>query len=1325
MLLNLLSPRNFCKAIIFIMTLSLLFCGFGYARTVKIVSEDENSRLELRNITLPDGTEAQIYVIKGESILVKIDENLPNSTEITASHIEYDQDAALLRIIGEGVFKTQDEEIEGRDFSISLKDDTFDAFQVEIVTGKVVVRGADATRFPGQLDVSTGSFSLCGRCEQEIEDYGFAAEEMRLYPSDRLVAYDVTVLIKDNPIFFLPLLVLPLGPEDKQPRFDLQSGTATSRATSSLHWPYVFAESSFGRLGIKYYADVLADEGDLLSEQFLGGAVATSYFGLEWFHRFYTDRGKANLNFSYVPSFKQYVGSTPKGDPLEQTQDQINLSIDYSEQAISDNTTNNPQVNQQNPNVVVVETNEDMLFGISRPQINFVVRRNDASRQRIGEYELSLKSKVYGYNADFFSQAYYDFDSEDDVKRPSYSNSFGQGGNPNITFAKLTLQPIEASNNINFEFGNLNLSGFLAEIGFFEDDSNSTNRSASQTEVIQALRLLLNQDQNLNITVPFTGTSLSVNNSFKGQYYSTQNPDGGFERLILWTTQVNLTQTLDKFISLRGGLNRTYRQGETPFSFDGNSLQERTDLNFGVDITPFDWIAFNFTQSYILTDSRDANSVGWGNLNSGLRLFDSNNWFNMNLNNTYDFKNEDPGFLRADIHFRFPAPNWYFPPQVEQPTDEQLDIDQSQGDELDDIQKIGSELEDTELEDTELEDTENDALKDTALKDTVEDFDRQPKNNLDALSNAEDKASVPEVDEQQTLEQEEPEKETVEISNPVGVEDSQGTTDVLDTSKAEDSSEISDAEEVVGSDVNPDNITGETDVVEEDTLIVSEEQTTSVVDSDVQDSEVQDSNVQDSDVQDSDVQDSDVQKSVLANGNLQEDTTSGLGELEIPEGLRNDLEADTNEDTDALAESQLDGLNQADINQQASPELPVKPNYNIAFDIDHQQDLKVEEEQRDETKTSFHAFGNYESVLSFDARTAYNYVPITTTEPYPYWDKLTSSITVGTQNTFDTIPNLTISHIHDLNKGRGESLSLSLGASYEPFEFTLAQTFNLNCQLKSWIDKESCDVSTNSFRVLWRDVLQLEAKGFPILPVELLQLDSRLDTQEYSLKLNNIQAFQNESANWSVSYISTYDPFLNTLKGDTGGWKDSSLRATYQLMDTVYRTPAGDIRLLSDISTEYLFADDQLFESYFRNINLTLRGDVFGVLGVAGVLGYAATANLVSTDDMGNQVQTYNRRSLNIGNLSFSTKIMPDVYLAAIFNDTWDLRDVDSPISTQTPWNFQPEIHLIWDRCCWALSGSWDTSDGAISISLGLNDIQQGFSQEFESPFVLPGRAAN
>jgi len=592
--MNLFDTKTSSKWLMLLFSMCILCCflvsGFSYARTVKIVSEDENSRLELRNITLPDGTDAQIYVIKGESVKVTIDENSPDSTEITASHIEYDQEASLLRIIGEGVFKTQEEEIEGKDFSISLKDDTFDAFQVEIVTGKVTVRGADATRFPGQLDVSTGSFSFCGRCDQEIEDYGFAAEEMRLYPKDRLIAYDVTVLVRENPIFYLPLLILPLGPEDKQPRFDLTSGNATSRAKTSLHWPYIFAESSFGRLGVNYYADVLTKDADFFSEQLLGGAIATSYFGLDWFHRFYTDRGQADVNFNYVPSFVQYVGSNPANEPSDNTRDQFNLSLKYSETLGANGST----VDGQNQ-VTTSSDSEDLFFGISRPQINFMVMRNDGSRQRIGEYELSLKNTIYDYKADFFSQGYYDFDSEDDVERPSYSTSFGQGGNPNVTYGKLRLEPINPNYNTNFEFGSLNLSGFIAELGFFQDDSNSGNRSASQEEVIHALRLLLNQPSlTLNITVPVIGTNVNLTNDFKGQYYSTQNPDGEFERLILWNTRVNLTQNLDKYVSLTGGLNRIYRQGETPFSFDGNSLQERTDANFGVNITPFDWFGLNF-----------------------------------------------------------------------------------------------------------------------------------------------------------------------------------------------------------------------------------------------------------------------------------------------------------------------------------------------------------------------------------------------------------------------------------------------------------------------------------------------------------------------------------------------------------------------------------------------------------------------------------------------------------------------------------------------------------------------------------------------------------
>ena len=76
--------------------------------------------------------------------------------------------------------------------------------------------------------------SPCTRCGQDIEDYGFEAETLEIYPGDRIVAYEVTVLVRAAAVLTLPIMVLPIGPQDRLPRLEYLTGTATERARITL-----------------------------------------------------------------------------------------------------------------------------------------------------------------------------------------------------------------------------------------------------------------------------------------------------------------------------------------------------------------------------------------------------------------------------------------------------------------------------------------------------------------------------------------------------------------------------------------------------------------------------------------------------------------------------------------------------------------------------------------------------------------------------------------------------------------------------------------------------------------------------------------------------------------------------------------------------------------------------------------------------------------------------------------------------------------------------------------------------------------------------------
>lgn len=605
--------------------IAILFTVSVLAKEVSITTDpkDETSHLELRNITLPNGSEATLYVIKASPITVKIDQDT-----IVAEHIEFDLENKLMRIIGKGTFTSAEEEVTGYDFTIDLNDNTFETLDVTIATGKINVEGVSATRFPGQIDVLSGDFSPCARCDQEIEDYGFKAEILKVYPGDRLVGFNVTILIRETPIMFLPIMVLPIGPKDKQPRLNIKAGKLDARAEVELDWPYVVGASAFGYSSFRYYADVTPGKGNFLTERFFGGRPDVNYFGGGIVHNFFYETGKGKLEFFYLPAFKEYtITDGERKANKEGKKDEITFKIQYDSFGLE--------------NLPVKDT-----------EVHFLLERLDSRKQRLAEYKLELLRKDLGLQTRFFSQGFFDLDSKDDVKTPSYTSYTS----PNRTLAELQIQPLETT----FILGPLQLSNLKLELGLFESDSNPANRSAAKNPLAQAARLLVGHSLVFTTPEPWSGFRLNFENNFIGKYYSTQNVAGSladFERLINWNSKITLEQRITSIVSFNIVAQRIRNEGETPFRFDSQGNQKQTDITATFSLTPASWLSLNISESYTFENDRDRDLLGWGNVKSVLKLFDDLSWVSISLTNEYDVKENDPGILTSEISLNAPTPS--------------------------------------------------------------------------------------------------------------------------------------------------------------------------------------------------------------------------------------------------------------------------------------------------------------------------------------------------------------------------------------------------------------------------------------------------------------------------------------------------------------------------------------------------------------------------------------------------------------------------------------------------------------------------------------------
>jgi hypothetical protein len=598
-----------------LLALLLLIALGSVAGAVEIrILPGKTESLEIRDVTLPGGETTKLYVITGSPVRLEVD-----GDRITAERIEFDSESRLLRIIGAGDVAYDDVATKGRNYLLDMGSGELAFEDVFIFTAPIDIEGVQATRRPGQIDISAGAFSPCSRCNQPVQDYRFTAERMNLYPGDRLVAFNVTVYIRELPSFFLPLMVVPLGPPERQPRFRIQRGSTTERAEVDLDWPYVFGPNALGTVSLRYFADVTQGLSSSPTENILGGTVTENYFGGGFDHRFYTAQGEGALNFFYTPAFEDEIEIGGR------TQDEYQFGFRYA--------------------------TEEALEGL---QADVLLNRDDAVNQRILDLTVRLSDSYGGFDFSYVTQTYFDLNAGDPVSTPAYEESEGALR----TYAQLRAAQ---GDDLTFTVGPFSLSGLQLELGIYEDYANSANASAASspiyindTPVIRSGRLRQGQTLTLEAFSPFSGASLSGSTDFLGQYYSTTNPGGERERLVDWNTVLNFEQTF------AGGsfgldLNRTILEGESPFSFDAQiTPANRSDLATSLQYSPLEWLDLSIEETYVFEDSRDPNGLGAGPIETRLELFNNLGWFNASLEQRYDIKENDPGLLGASATLNTP-----------------------------------------------------------------------------------------------------------------------------------------------------------------------------------------------------------------------------------------------------------------------------------------------------------------------------------------------------------------------------------------------------------------------------------------------------------------------------------------------------------------------------------------------------------------------------------------------------------------------------------------------------------------------------------------------
>ena len=182
---------------------------------------------------------------------------------------------------------------------------------------------------------------------------------------------------------------------------------------------------------------------------------------------------------------------------------------------------------------------------------------------------------------------------------------------------------------------------------------------------------------------------------------------------------------------------------------------------------------------------------------------------------------------------------------------------------------------------------------------------------------------------------------------------------------------------------------------------------------------------------------------------------------------------------------------------------------------------------------------------------------------------------------------------------------------------------------------------------------------------------------------------------------------MTTLTGETGGRRDTSLEVRVLLEDEPLATSSFSVDLFVDLPLK----DDRQPMSYLRRANLTLGTNLGERVGLQGTLGYRGTFSLADVE--------VSRGELTLTNVALTVRVLDELYVGAMLNDVWDLTGNSDEIAR---FNLQPEFMVMWNRCCWALYGSWNTSTGQVRVALTTPGASQGLTEEFGTPWQFPSR---
>ncbi|MGY2896874.1 hypothetical protein [Deinococcus sp. UYEF24] len=532
--------------------LALLLVALGLsaaqARTVKIVTAD---RLELRKVAgtqQPDGSKSadqEIVVISGSKVELHIDQDV-----LLATRVEYNRSRRTLTVVGEGEYDTvqngSTQTLKGSGLVVDLGSEALTGEDVIISDSELEIRGEAVSRVPGQLTANNSYFTPCAKCGRTPNDYAFKARTVMLYPGDRLVAYDAVLLLADVPVLFLPVVILPLQDQNRQPRLGFAQD-AVDGFTVQADLPFVIGSSTLGTTLLRYYQNRTPAIG----------------FGVD-LHSY--------APFIGVDRLDLYALASPRPSVLG-----------------SGGTYVSPGDNEYDLNFSV--RGKLALYG-SKDGLTYALT---AVRTDIGRFATDPQRGV----TDVSGAATADFGSVEFGSVGVQLNYQGRLGPASTVALPAVLRTEVVVDPGAYRLGNLS-ADFRVTLGQYTAASNPLSRIA-QAQGPNFSTARLEESHVITFSAqPWDGSTLTFNNTFTGRYYLTG------ARVVNLLASVSLAQTFSVTNSVRLNYAYTRQEGTSPFGFDAVFTRPPSGILSGdVSVTPTPGLTFSASQGYDYVQPRE------------------------------------------------------------------------------------------------------------------------------------------------------------------------------------------------------------------------------------------------------------------------------------------------------------------------------------------------------------------------------------------------------------------------------------------------------------------------------------------------------------------------------------------------------------------------------------------------------------------------------------------------------------------------------------------------------------------------------------------------